>query len=40
VDFVERLRDEIKFSGIEELVEQINQDITDAKEILAPHFSG
>ena len=40
VDFVERLRDEIKFSGIDELVEQINQDITDAKEILAPHFSG
>jgi riboflavin kinase/FMN adenylyltransferase len=39
VDFVQRLRDEIKFSGIDELVKQINQDIIDAKTILAPHFS-
>jgi riboflavin kinase/FMN adenylyltransferase len=38
VDFVQRLRDEIKFSGIDELIEQINQDIADAKKILAPHF--
>ena len=38
VNFVERLRDEVKFSGISELVEQIQRDIAMAKEILAPHF--
>jgi riboflavin kinase/FMN adenylyltransferase len=38
VNFVQRLRDEKKFSGIAELVEQIKQDIADAREILAPHF--
>ena len=38
VNFVQRLRDEIKFSGISELVEQIGRDIALAKEILAPHF--
>ncbi|MFO7716798.1 bifunctional riboflavin kinase/FAD synthetase [Desulfosarcina sp.] len=38
VNFVQRLRDEKKFSGIAELVEQIKQDIGDAREILAPHF--
>jgi riboflavin kinase/FMN adenylyltransferase len=38
VNFVQRLRDEIKFNGIDELVEQIDRDITLAREILAPHF--
>lgn len=38
VNFVQRLRDEIKFSGISELVEQIDRDIALAREILAPHF--
>lgn len=38
VNFVERLRDEKKFSGISELVEQIDQDIAIARKILAPHF--
>ena len=38
VNFVQRLRDEIKFSGISELVERIQQDITMARKILAPHF--
>ena len=38
VNFVQRLRDEIKFSGIEELVAQIGKDIALAKQILAPHF--
>ncbi len=38
VDFVQRLRDEKKFSSIDELAEQISQDIADGREILAPHF--
>jgi riboflavin kinase/FMN adenylyltransferase len=38
VNFVQRLRDEKKFSGIADLVEQIKQDIADARLILAPHF--
>ena len=38
VNFVQRLRDEKKFSGIPELIEQIDQDIANAREILAPHF--
>ncbi|BBO80217.1 riboflavin biosynthesis protein [Desulfosarcina ovata subsp. sediminis] len=38
VDFVQRLRNEKKFSGIDELIEQIRQDIIDARKILAPHF--
>jgi riboflavin kinase / FMN adenylyltransferase len=38
VNFVQRLRDEKKFSGIPELIEQIDRDIADAREILAPHF--
>ena len=38
VNFVQRLRDEIKFSGIDKLVKQIDLDITQAREILAPHF--
>ena len=40
VNFVQRLRDEIKFSGISELVDQIQRDIAMAREILAPHFKG
>jgi riboflavin kinase/FMN adenylyltransferase len=39
VDFVQRLRDEKKFSGIPELIEQIDRDIADAREILSHHFS-
>lgn len=38
VNFVQRLRAEIKFTGIDQLVEQIQQDIADAKNILAPYF--
>ncbi|WP_319526027.1 bifunctional riboflavin kinase/FAD synthetase [uncultured Desulfosarcina sp.] len=38
VNFVQRLRGEIKFSGIDELIEQIGRDIAKAREILAPHF--
>jgi riboflavin kinase/FMN adenylyltransferase len=38
INFVQRLRDEIKFSGIPELVEQIDRDIAEARLILAPHF--
>jgi riboflavin kinase / FMN adenylyltransferase len=38
VNFIQRLRDEIKFDGIAELVRQIDRDIADAREILAPHF--
>ncbi len=38
VDFVQRLRDEKKFSSIDELAEQISQDIADGRKILAPHF--
>jgi len=34
VNFVKRLRDEIKFSGIEELKEQIQRDIDTARRIL------
>ena len=40
VNFVERLRDEKKFSGIAELVDQIDRDIAKARQILAPHFEG
>ena len=35
---IQRLRDEIKFAGISELVEQIDRDIAAARLILAPHF--
>ena len=35
VNMVERLRDETKFSSIEELASQIQEDITKAKEILS-----
>lgn len=38
VNFIQRLRDEIKFSGIDQLVGQIRQDIADARKILAPYF--
>jgi riboflavin kinase/FMN adenylyltransferase len=38
VNFVRRLRDEIKFSGIDELIAQIQTDIRDSREILAPYF--
>jgi riboflavin kinase / FMN adenylyltransferase len=36
--FIDRLRDEIKFEGPEKLVEQIKQDIDQARTILKPYF--
>jgi riboflavin kinase / FMN adenylyltransferase len=39
VNFVRRMREEIKFSDIAELIEQINRDIADARQLLAPYFS-
>lgn len=39
VNFVQRLRDEEKFSRISDLVIQIEQDIAKAREILAPHLN-
>lgn len=38
VNFIQRLRDEIKFDGIEALARQIQQDIEDARQILAGLF--
>ena len=35
VDFIERIRDEIKFPGISELAEQIKKDTEKAREILS-----
>jgi len=35
VNFVKRIRDEIRFSGIQELSDQIRKDIQNAREILA-----
>jgi riboflavin kinase/FMN adenylyltransferase len=37
VDFVERLRDEVRFIDGEALAEQIGHDVTHAREILARH---
>ena len=34
VEFVSKLRDQEKFSGIDELVEKINQDVADSRTIL------
>ncbi len=36
VNFVQRIRDEIKFSGVDELAEQIRQDIAEARRVLPP----
>ena len=35
VNFIQRIRDEKKFSGIDELIEQIHKDIAAAREIFA-----
>ena len=35
VNFIKRIRDEIKFSNIDELIDQIKIDIAAAREILA-----
>ncbi len=35
VDFIEKLRDEKKFSGAEELAEQIKKDVARARKILS-----
>lgn len=40
VYFLERLRDERRFAGIEELIQQITQDVACAREILAQRRSG
>jgi len=34
LEFVERLRDELKFDSVEKLLEQIWQDVEDTKRIL------
>jgi riboflavin kinase/FMN adenylyltransferase len=36
VNFIKRIRDEVKFSNISELIDQIKKDIAAAREILAP----
>jgi riboflavin kinase/FMN adenylyltransferase len=35
VNFIKRIRDEVKFSNISELIAQIKEDIAAAREILA-----
>ena len=35
VNFIERLRDEVKFSGIQALIEQIQNDVKAAREIIS-----
>jgi riboflavin kinase/FMN adenylyltransferase len=35
VNFIQRLRDEIKFNGIEALATQIRQDVAHARELLS-----
>jgi riboflavin kinase/FMN adenylyltransferase len=35
INFITRIRDEIKFSGISALVDQIKQDIATARDILS-----
>jgi riboflavin kinase/FMN adenylyltransferase len=34
VEFVERLRPELRFASVDELVQQINKDIGDARRVL------
>ena len=34
VDFVERLRGQVRFEGVEGLIAQMNQDIEDCRRIL------
>ncbi len=36
VNFVQRIRDEIKFSGVDELAVQIRKDVAEARRILPP----
>ena len=35
VEFVEKLRDELKFDGLDPLVQQMHRDAVQAREILA-----
>jgi riboflavin kinase/FMN adenylyltransferase len=39
ISFVKRIRDEMKFSGIEELASQLKKDIQDIRQILKVHFN-
>ena len=34
VEFVSKLRDQEKFSGVDELIQKINQDVDDSRTIL------
>ncbi len=36
LEFVERLRDELKFSSVDELIAQMHRDVAKAREILSP----
>jgi riboflavin kinase/FMN adenylyltransferase len=36
VNFVQRIRDEIKFRSVDELAEQIKKDVEEARRILPP----
>lgn len=40
VEFIEKLRDEVKFDGLDELVIQMNQDAEQARAVLARHTLG
>ncbi|MGL4833905.1 MAG: riboflavin biosynthesis protein RibF, partial [Shewanella sp.] len=40
VEFIEKLRDEVKFDGLDALVIQMNQDAEQARAILARHTLG
>ncbi len=40
VEFIQRLRDERKFSGIEGIREQLGRDVREAREVLETTFSG
>jgi len=40
VEFIEKLRDEVKFDGLDALVVQMNQDAEQARAILARHTLG
>ncbi|MBT8338604.1 MAG: riboflavin biosynthesis protein RibF, partial [Desulfatitalea sp.] len=39
VNFIERLRDEIKFDGIEALAAQIHKDVALARQVLSDYVT-